>query len=512
MYRRRFWRADSLWDFHGDRLEAEREVAAELAQRSYAQQWDEHGGNWEDGTTPFRPARRVPLNEWDSTDEEHLVGLIARPHPEEVHIETEEDMARLTKERREILVALEKAGGKIHDPGGFATNKLALAAGRPGTQRSFNGTLSRMEEEGFIVREVNGRRTYTISIGEDAHHLLSGAPMVGDAPAQATEVPVSTLVETLQVLGGEVEDSEGRASKLLRDIMKWDQSDSAFRKMLHEAEKDGIIARQIGTGNRVFKIFLTSAAPFVEPKATSVFASTPVDTEEWNGLQLSRRAYNCLDRSNIKTIDDLCAQTEEDLMRIPNLGVNSVGNIKVALAGIGRSLTYPTSVLDPDVEAKIDTMIQEVREMPEPGQYGYEEPDTPQPNMTEAQATAMFLLEEVIRRASAPLVDESAIDQAVAPWREKAEQQAKDLAKAAKTLTDRMNKLDEAEHKIKELEVELVARQNDINTLKKENTAVRRELARRPIGPKVEDILSIDSMKQLNELKKVMQEKPRPGK
>lgn len=44
-------------------------------------------------------------------------------------------------------------------------------------------------------------------------------------------------------------------------------------------------------------------------------------------LELSVRAYNCLKRAGINTTEDLCNMTEEDMMRVRNLGRRSLQEI-----------------------------------------------------------------------------------------------------------------------------------------------------------------------------------------
>jgi carbon monoxide dehydrogenase subunit G len=55
-------------------------------------------------------------------------------------------------------------------------------------------------------------------------------------------------------------------------------------------------------------------------------------------LQLPVRAYNSLRRTGIRTVDDLSARTEAELLAIENLGPQSVREIKQRLAGFGRHL------------------------------------------------------------------------------------------------------------------------------------------------------------------------------
>lgn len=44
-------------------------------------------------------------------------------------------------------------------------------------------------------------------------------------------------------------------------------------------------------------------------------------------LQLSKRAFHGLDRAGIKTIEDLLCLSKNDLLRIRNLGINSINEI-----------------------------------------------------------------------------------------------------------------------------------------------------------------------------------------
>ncbi|MBQ0108487.1 MAG: DNA-directed RNA polymerase subunit alpha [Phascolarctobacterium sp.] len=54
-------------------------------------------------------------------------------------------------------------------------------------------------------------------------------------------------------------------------------------------------------------------------------------------LDLSVRSTNCLRRAGISTIEDLCQKTEDDMMKIRNLGKKSLDEIKKKLAGMGKS-------------------------------------------------------------------------------------------------------------------------------------------------------------------------------
>lgn len=55
-------------------------------------------------------------------------------------------------------------------------------------------------------------------------------------------------------------------------------------------------------------------------------------------LDLSVRSYNCLKRAGINTIEDLVRKTEEDMLKIRNLGKKSLAEIKEKLGNFGLSL------------------------------------------------------------------------------------------------------------------------------------------------------------------------------
>ena len=54
-------------------------------------------------------------------------------------------------------------------------------------------------------------------------------------------------------------------------------------------------------------------------------------------LDMSVRSYNCLKRAGINTVQELTQRTEEDMMKVKNLGKKSLKEIKEKLAAIGLS-------------------------------------------------------------------------------------------------------------------------------------------------------------------------------
>ncbi|MEW8976844.1 MAG: DNA-directed RNA polymerase subunit alpha [Symbiobacterium sp.] len=55
-------------------------------------------------------------------------------------------------------------------------------------------------------------------------------------------------------------------------------------------------------------------------------------------LDLSVRSYNCLKRAGINTVAELCSKTDEEMMKVRNLGKKSLEEVKTKLAAFGLSL------------------------------------------------------------------------------------------------------------------------------------------------------------------------------
>jgi DNA-directed RNA polymerase alpha subunit len=60
-----------------------------------------------------------------------------------------------------------------------------------------------------------------------------------------------------------------------------------------------------------------------------------------NNLELGARALNCLKAENIFTLKDLLGKTENELMKIPNMGKLTLKQIKDALASKNLKLKRP---------------------------------------------------------------------------------------------------------------------------------------------------------------------------
>ena len=55
-------------------------------------------------------------------------------------------------------------------------------------------------------------------------------------------------------------------------------------------------------------------------------------------MDLSVRSYNCLKRAGINTVEDLIGKSEDDMLKVKNLGRKSLDEVIHKLEGLGLSL------------------------------------------------------------------------------------------------------------------------------------------------------------------------------
>ncbi|MBP0960029.1 MAG: DNA-directed RNA polymerase subunit alpha, partial [Oscillospiraceae bacterium] len=56
-------------------------------------------------------------------------------------------------------------------------------------------------------------------------------------------------------------------------------------------------------------------------------------------LELSVRSFNCLKRAGINTVNDLISRSEEEMMKVRNLGKKSFDEVKEKLNSLGYNLS-----------------------------------------------------------------------------------------------------------------------------------------------------------------------------
>ena len=122
--------------------------------------------------------------------------------------------------------------------------------------------------------------------------------------------------------------------------------DSKFDKLTLEVWTDGSILPQDAVAMSA-KILIDHFTKFVDVGNITRDINIEKDEEQVEEnqyenisieeLDLSVRSYNCLKRDDIHSVSELTNRTEEDMMKVKNLGKKSLKEIKEKLAAIGLS-------------------------------------------------------------------------------------------------------------------------------------------------------------------------------
>ena len=120
-----------------------------------------------------------------------------------------------------------------------------------------------------------------------------------------------------------------------------------FDKLTLEVWTDGTIAARdaVSLGARIlcdhFMLF-TDLSETMGSKSTVVEKSPDIRDKVLEmtieELDLSVRSFNCLKRANINTVEDLISKTEDEMMKVRNLGRKSLEEVINKLAMMGLSL------------------------------------------------------------------------------------------------------------------------------------------------------------------------------
>ena len=123
---------------------------------------------------------------------------------------------------------------------------------------------------------------------------------------------------------------KGNTERLILDV-------TTDRTMMPE-EAVSLAARILQTHLQLFMHMDTSAK-----EQGAAVSSQEAGRDELNKsideLELSVRSYNCLKRAGINTVEDLCAKTMDDLMKVRNMGRKSLDEILNKLESMGLFLS-----------------------------------------------------------------------------------------------------------------------------------------------------------------------------
>ena len=122
---------------------------------------------------------------------------------------------------------------------------------------------------------------------------------------------------------------------------------SDFDKLTLEVWTDGTISARDAVSLGA-KILCDHFTLFTDLSETVGSKPTVVEKQETGGskildltieeLDLSVRSFNCLKRANINTVADLISKTEDEMMKVRNLGRKSLEEVINKLAMMGLTL------------------------------------------------------------------------------------------------------------------------------------------------------------------------------
>lgn len=184
--------------------------------------------------------------------------------------------------------------------------------------------IATVNEDGKLYMELELIRGRGYSVAEK--NKKEGQP-VGVIPVDSSFTPVSKVnYQVGNTRVGQITDFD----KLVLDVwtngtMSADEATSLGAKILTEH-----LNLFIGLTDHVNEVEIMVEKE--EDKKEKVLEMT---VEE---LDLSVRSYNCLKRAAINTVEELTEKTEEDMMKVRNLGKKSLEEVQKKLAELGLSL------------------------------------------------------------------------------------------------------------------------------------------------------------------------------
>lgn len=121
--------------------------------------------------------------------------------------------------------------------------------------------------------------------------------------------------------------------------------DSKYDRLIMEVWTNGAIQPQmaLSLGSKILmdhleqivaiKDTVFESESVIKPDVSGV--ENPMSTMMIEDLDLSVRSYNCLKRAGIQTVEELTLKTEDEMMRIRNLGKKSLKEVKDKLIDLG---------------------------------------------------------------------------------------------------------------------------------------------------------------------------------
>ena len=184
--------------------------------------------------------------------------------------------------------------------------------------------IATLEDNATLVMEIN--------IGKGRGYVPADQNKTENTPISV--IPVDSIFTPVRKVNYTVEDT--RVGQV-----------TDFNKLTLEIWTDGSISPEEGVsiGAKIMQehlnqfIILDDAASemeiLVEKEGDQKEKALEMTIDE---LELSVRSFNCLKRANINTVEELTEHSEEDMMKVRNLGKKSLDEVKKKLAELGLGL------------------------------------------------------------------------------------------------------------------------------------------------------------------------------
>jgi DNA-directed RNA polymerase subunit alpha len=122
-----------------------------------------------------------------------------------------------------------------------------------------------------------------------------------------------------------------------------------YDKLTLEVKTNGVITAKeaVSLGAKFLSEHLTLFANLSEDtRGTTILVDSPNTAQEKvlemtiEELDMSVRSFNCLKRAGINTVEDLISKTEEDMIKVRNLGKKSLEEVIAKLHSLGLDLKH----------------------------------------------------------------------------------------------------------------------------------------------------------------------------
>ena len=152
-------------------------------------------------------------------------------------------------------------------------------------------------------------------------------PPVGVIPVDSIYTPVNKVIYTVEnIRVGQFSDRETLTVEVTTNgTTKPDEAVSLAAKIMSDLLRLFIDLSEEGKNAEIV----------VEKEESKKEKVLEMSIED---LDLSVRSYNCLKRAGINTVEDLANKTEEEMMKVRNLGRKSLDEVKYKLHGLGLAL------------------------------------------------------------------------------------------------------------------------------------------------------------------------------